>query len=71
MATFNGMFIVGIIVSIPMTIVFIGEIFNYQFRFGAPWFVRIERRWNAKSLTVMAMTERYPVLLMWQAHQEY
>ena len=50
LVTFNGMYVVGIILSIPMTIIFVGEIFNYQFRFGAPWFVRVQRRWNTKAV---------------------
>jgi len=59
----NGMFIIGIILSIPMTIIFIGEIFNYQFVLRAPWFVKVDRRWNAKAVSVMAMTAALSVIL--------
>jgi hypothetical protein len=63
LVTFNGMFAVGIIVSIPMTVIFVGEIFGYQFRPGAPWVVKVERRWNTKAVVVMAMTAALSVIL--------
>ncbi len=61
--TFNGMFVIGIIVSIPMTILFVGEIFNYQFVLHAPWFVKVNRRWNTKAVALMAMTAALSVIL--------
>ena len=61
--TFNGMFVIGIILSIPMTIIFIGEIFNYQVVLHAPWFVKVNRRWNTKAVAVMAMTAALSVIL--------
>lgn len=61
--TFSGMYIVGIIVSIPMTIIFVAEIFNYQFVLRAPWFVKVERRWNTKSVSIMAMTAALSIIL--------
>jgi len=61
--TFNGMFIVGIIVSIPMTIIFVAEIFNNQFVLRAPWFVKVERRWNTKAVAIMVMTAALSVIL--------
>lgn len=61
--SFNGMFVIGIILSIPMTIIFIGEIFNYQFVLRAPWFVKANRRWNTKAVAVMAMTAALSVVL--------
>ena len=63
MVTYGGMFGVGIIMSIPMTIIFIGEIFNYQFVLRAPWFVKVERRWNTKAVAVVAMTAALSVIL--------
>ncbi len=61
--SFNGMFVIGIILSIPMTIIFVGEIFNYQFVLRAPWFVKVNRRWNSKAVAIMAMTAALSVIL--------
>jgi hypothetical protein len=61
--TFNGMYVVGVILSIPMTIIFVGEIFNYQFVLRPPWFVKVNRRWNTKAVAVMAMTAALSVIL--------
>lgn len=61
--TFEGMFIVGIILSIPMTIIFLAEIFNFQFVFRPPFFVKVKRRWNVKSVAVVAMTAALSVIL--------
>ncbi len=61
--TFQGMFVIGIILSIPMTIIFIGEIFGYQFVFRPPFFVKKVRRWNVKSVAVVAMTAALSVIL--------
>ncbi|HCC79329.1 MAG: hypothetical protein A2X25_06390 [Chloroflexi bacterium GWB2_49_20] len=63
LVTFNGMFVLGIILSIPMSIIFIGEIFNYQFVLHAPFFVKVERRWNVKAVAVVAMTAALSVIL--------
>lgn len=59
----NVMFAIGIIISIPMTIIFVAELFNYQFVFRAPWFVKVERRWNAKAVAIMAMAAALSVIL--------
>ncbi len=61
--SYNGMFIIGIILSVPMTIIFLGEIFNYQFVLHAPWFVKVNRRWNSKAVAIMAMTAALSVIL--------
>lgn len=61
--THNVMFYIGIIISIPMTIIFIAELFNYQFVLRAPWFVKVERRWNAKAVAIMAMAAALSVIL--------
>lgn len=61
--TFNGMFVLGIILSIPMTIIFLGELFGYQFVPRSPWFVKVERRWNSKAVAVLAMTAALSVIL--------
>lgn len=61
--TFNGMFVIGIVISIPMTIIFVAEIFNYQFVLRSPWFVKVDRRWNTKAVTIMAMTAALSVIL--------
>lgn len=61
--SFGGMFGIGVILSIPMTIIFVGEILNYQFVPRAPWFVKVDRRWNTKSVAVMAMTAALSVIL--------
>jgi energy-coupling factor transport system substrate-specific component len=61
--TFQGMFVIGIILSIPMTVLFLGEIFNYQFVLRPPWFVRVQRRWNAKALVALAMTAALSIVL--------
>jgi hypothetical protein len=61
--TFNGMYVIGILLSIPMTIIFVGEIFNYQLVLRAPWFVKVDRRWNTKAVAVMAMTAALSVIL--------
>jgi hypothetical protein len=63
LVTFDGMFVVGVIISIPMTVILIAEIFNYQFVLRAPWFVKVERRWNTKAVTIMAMTAALSVIL--------
>jgi|Deesub1362A_J573_1020465.scaffolds.fasta_scaffold06445_2 hypothetical protein len=61
--TFQGMYVLGIIISIPMTVIFVGEIFGYQFVPRAPWFVKVQRRWNTKAVAVMAMTAALSVIL--------
>jgi hypothetical protein len=61
--TFNGMFVLGIILTIPMTVIFVAEIFNYQFVLRAPFFVKVERRWNVKAVAVVAMTAALSVIL--------
>ena len=61
--SFQVMFIIGIILTIPMTIIFIGEILGYQFVIRPPWFVKVERRWNVKAVAVVAMTAALSVIL--------
>jgi hypothetical protein len=61
--SYQGMFILGIIVSIPMTIIFLGEIFGYQFNFKPFGFKKVERRWNVKSVVIVAMTAALSVIL--------
>lgn len=61
--TFQGMFILGIIISIPMTIIFLAEIFGYQFTFKPLGFKKVERRWNVKAVAVVAMTAALSVIL--------
>jgi hypothetical protein len=61
--TFNGMYAVGIALSIPMSLIFLGEIFGYQFTWRPPWVVRVHRRWNTKALAVMAMTAALSIVL--------
>jgi hypothetical protein len=61
--SFNGMFVIGIIISIPTTIIFVAEIFNYQFHFKPFGFKKVERRWNVKAVAVVAMTAALSVIL--------
>lgn len=61
--TFDVMYWIGIIVSIPMTIIFVAEIFNYQFVLRSPFFVKVDRRWNVKAVSVVAMTAALSVIL--------
>jgi hypothetical protein len=63
LVSFEGMFILGIIISIPMTIIFVAEIFGYQFNFKPFGFKKIERRWNVKAVAVVAMTAALSVIL--------
>jgi hypothetical protein len=63
LVTFNGMYVIGIILSIPMTIIFIGEIFDYQFNFKPFGFTKVKRRWNVKAVAVVAMTAALSVIL--------
>lgn len=59
----GGMYAIGIIISIPMTIIFLSEVFGYQFVSRAPFLVKRERRWNTKAVGVMAMTAALSVVL--------
>jgi hypothetical protein len=59
----QGMFIIGIIISIPMTIIFVAEIFNYQFHFKPFGFKKVSRRWNVKAVVIVAMTAALSVIL--------
>ena len=61
--TFSGMLVIGAILSVPMTIIFVAEIFNYQFVPRAPWIVKVNRRWNAKAVAVMAMAAALSIVL--------
>jgi len=62
-ASSKFMFLVGEIVSIPMTAIVVLEAFHYQVRFFPPRIVKVERRWNAKAVAMMAMTAALSVLL--------
>lgn len=57
------LYLVGKIVSVPMMCIFVGELFHYQVRFFPPGIVKMRRRWNAKSVTMMAMTAALSVIL--------
>ena len=59
----EGMYAIGTIVSIPMAVIFIAEVFGYQFVARAPFFVKVARRWNTKAVGVMAMTAALSVVL--------
>jgi len=59
----HTMFVIGMVVSIPMTLIFVGEIFDYQLRLFPPGLVKMQRRWNAKAVTMMAMTAALSVIL--------
>lgn len=59
----HSLFLIGKIVSVPMTVMFVAELCHYQVRFFPPRVVKMKRRWNAKSVTVMAMTAALSVIL--------
>jgi len=59
----QSLFFLGKIVSVPMTLIFVAELCHYQIRFFPPAVVRMKRRWNAKSVTMMAMTAALSVIL--------
>ncbi len=59
----HAMFLIGMVLSVPMTLVLVAEMFHYQFRFFPPRLVKMQRRWNAKAVTMMAMTAALSVLL--------
>ncbi len=59
----HTMFRIGLVISVPMTLLMVGEVFHYQFRFFPPRLVKMERRWNAKAVTMMAMTAALSVIL--------
>lgn len=59
----QSMFAIGVVLSIPMSLVFIGECFDYQVRLYPPGLVRMGRRWNAKAVAMMAMTAALSVIL--------
>ncbi len=61
--TFEGMFILGIIVTIPMTIIFLAEVFGYQFNIKPFGFKKVNRHWNVKAVVVVAMTAALSVIL--------
>src|SRR5690349_12287747 len=62
--TFDGMFALGLAMSLVMTIIFVAECFSWQLaltpRFG---FVKVTRRWNTKAITIMATTTALSVIL--------
>jgi hypothetical protein len=57
------MFRIGMVLTVPMTIMFAAELFDYQIRFFPPGIVKMRRRWNAKAVTMMAMTAALSVIL--------
>jgi hypothetical protein len=61
--TDHGLFVTGLVVSVPMTLILIGEFFHYQVQLFPPRIVKIERRWNAKAVAMMAMTAALSVIL--------
>lgn len=61
--SYQFMFILGIIISIPMTIIFLAEIFGYQFHFKPFGFKKAVRRWNVKAVVIVAMTAALSVIL--------
>lgn len=54
---------IGILLTIPMSIVFLAECFDVQVQLFPPRVVRMRRRWNAKAVTMMAMTAALSVIL--------
>jgi len=61
--TDHGLFVTGLVVSVPMTLMMIGEFFHYQLQFFPLRIVKMQRRWNAKAVTMMAMTAALSVIL--------
>lgn len=61
--TDHGLFVTGLVVSVPMTLMLIGEFFHYQLQFFPLRIVKMRRRWNAKAVTMMAMTAALSVIL--------
>jgi hypothetical protein len=61
--TDHGLFVTGLVVSVPMTVMLIGEFFHYQLQFFPPRIVKMQRRWNAKAVTMMAMTATLSIIL--------
>ncbi len=61
--TSRTMFLIGVVVSVPMTLVVVAELFHYRIRFFPPGLVKMHRRWNAKAVTMMAMTAALSVIL--------
>jgi hypothetical protein len=57
------MFLTGMVLTVPMTVMFVAELFDYQVRFFPPGIVKMQRRWNAKAVTMMAMTAALSVIL--------
>jgi len=61
--TEHDLFVTGLVVSVPMTLILIGEFFHYQLQFFPLRIVKMQRRWNAKAVTMMAMTAALSVIL--------
>jgi hypothetical protein len=61
--TDHGLYLTGVAVSVPMTLILIGEFFHYQLQLFPPRIVKMQRRWNAKAVTMMAMTAALSVIL--------
>ncbi len=57
------MLAIGTWLTIPMSLVFIAEFFDYQVRLFPPGLIKMQRRWNAKAVTMMAMTAALSVIL--------
>lgn len=64
LVSFQGMFVIGLILSVIMTIIFVGEIFGYQLTLRPKiGFQKKNRRWNTKAVVIMAMTAALSVIL--------
>jgi energy-coupling factor transport system substrate-specific component len=61
--SFDRIYTAGLLVSAPMTALFLGEALGYQFRLRPPWAVRVRRRSTVKAAAVMAMTAALSVVL--------
>ncbi|SMB89769.1 hypothetical protein SAMN00808754_0208 [Thermanaeromonas toyohensis ToBE] len=61
---FQTMNVIGTFLLVIMTLILIGEMFNYQVVL-TPWprLVKRQRRWNTKSIAVMGMTAALSVIL--------
>lgn len=63
MLSFDGLYLVGIIISIPMVAIFVLESFDRRVSLRWPFLRVIGSRWNTKAVSVMAMTAALSVVL--------
>ena len=54
---------IGLVLTVPMTLVVIGEGLGIQVRLLPPGLVRVDRRWNARAVAMMAMTAALSITL--------